>query len=42
MSHQIVLDQIKNTPLFKDLSDDMLAALADSTTMRKLAPGDVR
>lgn len=38
---QDIQNYLKKTSLFKSLSDDMLNALAQNTTTRKLAPGDV-
>lgn len=38
---QEILQYLRNTSLFKGLSDEMLHALTDNATTRKLAPGDV-
>ena len=38
---QEIQNYLRKTSLFKGLSDDMLNALAENTTARKLAPGDI-
>jgi CRP/FNR family cyclic AMP-dependent transcriptional regulator len=39
--NQEIQNYLRKTSLFKGLSDEMLSALAENTTTRKLAPGDV-